>query len=70
MSSPQNAAKFATAEHPTVAGGEKHIAHVPAAIIPHQRHREALKLRLDLNLEVEIQIQAKVHGDITLSLLD
>jgi hypothetical protein len=28
-----------------------------------------LSLRLDLNLEVEIVITAKIHGDITLALL-
>jgi hypothetical protein len=30
---------------------------------------EGLKLRLDLNLEVDVRITAKVHGDVTLSLL-
>ncbi len=30
---------------------------------------ESLKLRLDLNLDVEVTIKAKVHGDVTLSLL-
>ncbi|KAK0496436.1 hypothetical protein EDD18DRAFT_1353183 [Armillaria luteobubalina] len=73
MSSPQAAHKVATAEHPSIIGGEKHVAHththVPAARVPHRKQREALKLRLDLNLEVEIHIQAKVNGDITLSLL-
>ncbi|KAJ6503526.1 hypothetical protein C8R45DRAFT_1185161 [Mycena sanguinolenta] len=28
-----------------------------------------LKLRLDLNLEVDVQIKAKIHGDVTLSLM-
>ncbi|KAL0959511.1 hypothetical protein HGRIS_011221 [Hohenbuehelia grisea] len=28
-----------------------------------------LKLRLDLNLDAEIELKAKVHGDVTLSLL-
>jgi len=28
-----------------------------------------LKLRLDLNLDADIRLTAKVHGDITLSLL-
>lgn len=28
-----------------------------------------LKLRLDLNLDVEVELKAKIHGDITLSLL-
>ncbi|KAJ7137375.1 hypothetical protein C8R43DRAFT_1020061 [Mycena crocata] len=32
--------------------------------------KEALKLRLDLNLEVDVQIKARVHGDVTLSLLN
>lgn len=31
--------------------------------------KEALKLRLDLNLDVDVQIKARVHGDVTLSLL-
>jgi len=31
--------------------------------------KDALKLRLDLNLEVDIRITARVHGDVTLSLL-
>ena len=31
--------------------------------------KEALKLRLDLNLDIEVTIKAKVHGDVTLSLL-
>ncbi|KAH7124768.1 hypothetical protein EDB81DRAFT_811727 [Dactylonectria macrodidyma] len=30
---------------------------------------DALSLRLDLNLEIEIQLKAKIHGDITLTLL-
>ncbi|KZP13019.1 hypothetical protein FIBSPDRAFT_699219, partial [Athelia psychrophila] len=30
---------------------------------------DTLKLRLDLNLEVEIKVTAKLHGDLTLSLL-
>ncbi|KXS17463.1 hypothetical protein M427DRAFT_30294 [Gonapodya prolifera JEL478] len=29
-----------------------------------------LKLRLDINLDVDVQLKARVHGDITLSLLD
>lgn len=32
--------------------------------------KDTLKLRLDLNLEVDVQIKARVHGDVTLSLLD
>ena len=28
-----------------------------------------LKLRLDLNLDVTVELKAKVHGDLTLSLL-
>ncbi|KAK0482353.1 hypothetical protein IW261DRAFT_1467373 [Armillaria novae-zelandiae] len=78
MSSPQAASKVATAEHPSIIGGDKHVAHglahnhthVPAARVLHGKQREALKLRLDLNLEVDIHIQAKVNGDITLSLLE
>ncbi|KAJ6545245.1 hypothetical protein B0H19DRAFT_1075589 [Mycena capillaripes] len=31
--------------------------------------KESLKLRLDLNLDVDVQIKARVHGDVTLSLL-
>ena len=31
--------------------------------------KDALKLRLDLNLDIEVTIKAKVHGDVTLSLL-
>lgn len=31
--------------------------------------KDTLKLRLDLNLEVDIRITARVHGDVTLSLL-
>jgi len=31
--------------------------------------KDALKLRLDINLEVDIRITARVHGDVTLSLL-
>lgn len=30
---------------------------------------DTLKLRLDLNLDVDVQIRARVHGDVTLSLL-
>lgn len=30
---------------------------------------DTLKLRLDLNLEVDVQIKARIHGDVTLSLL-
>ncbi|PVF95345.1 hypothetical protein CPB86DRAFT_788088 [Serendipita vermifera] len=32
--------------------------------------KRVLKLRLDLNLEIDVQIKAKIHGDVTLSLLD
>ncbi|KAK0463620.1 uncharacterized protein EV420DRAFT_1099647 [Desarmillaria tabescens] len=32
--------------------------------------KDTLKLRLDLNLDVEITIKARVHGDVTLSLLN
>jgi hypothetical protein len=28
-----------------------------------------LKLRLDLNLDADIRLTAKIHGDVTLSLL-
>jgi hypothetical protein len=31
--------------------------------------KDTLKLRLDLNLDVDVQIKARVHGDVTLSLL-
>ncbi|KAL7782713.1 hypothetical protein V8C43DRAFT_295418 [Trichoderma afarasin] len=30
----------------------------------------ALRLRLDLNLDIEIELKAKIHGDITLTLLN
>jgi len=30
---------------------------------------ESLKLRLDINLDVAVELRAKVHGDVTLSLL-
>ncbi|TEB27380.1 hypothetical protein FA13DRAFT_1712547 [Coprinellus micaceus] len=30
---------------------------------------DTLKLRLDLNLDVDVQIKARIHGDVTLSLL-
>ncbi|KAI1820711.1 hypothetical protein F4861DRAFT_50056 [Xylaria intraflava] len=33
------------------------------------RHNNSLKLRLDLNLDVEVTLKAKIHGDLTLSLL-
>lgn len=32
-------------------------------------NKESLKLRLDLNLEVEVTLKARIHGDLTLSLL-
>ncbi|KAL3952783.1 hypothetical protein ACCO45_012726 [Purpureocillium lilacinum] len=32
--------------------------------------KNPLKLRLDLNLDVEIELRAKIHGDVTLALLD
>ncbi|KAK6863728.1 hypothetical protein PG995_000256 [Apiospora arundinis] len=31
---------------------------------------DTLKLRLDLNLEVEVTLKARIHGDLTLALLD
>ena len=31
--------------------------------------KDTLKLRLDLNLDVAVELKAKVHGDLTLSLL-
>lgn len=31
--------------------------------------KDTLKLRLDLNLDVDVQIKARIHGDVTLSLL-
>ncbi|KAK0192174.1 hypothetical protein F5146DRAFT_492939 [Armillaria mellea] len=42
----------------------------PAPVARRRSNEEGHKLRLDLNLEVDISIQAKVHGDITLSLLE
>ncbi|RVD83951.1 uncharacterized protein DFL_005722 [Arthrobotrys flagrans] len=30
---------------------------------------DAIKLRLDLNLEIEVELKARIHGDLTLSLL-
>lgn len=33
------------------------------------RNKKPLHVCLDLNLEVEIELQARVHGDVTLSLL-
>lgn len=34
-----------------------------------QPDNSPLKLRLDLNLDVDIELRARVHGDVTLSLL-
>jgi hypothetical protein len=34
-----------------------------------QPKKDTLRLRLDLNLDVDVQIRARVHGDVTLSLL-
>ncbi|KAI4865995.1 hypothetical protein F4820DRAFT_418314 [Hypoxylon rubiginosum] len=31
---------------------------------------DTLRLRLDLNLEVEVTLKARIHGDLTLALLD
>lgn len=31
--------------------------------------KDMLKLRLDINLDVDLRISARVHGDVTLSLL-
>jgi hypothetical protein len=31
---------------------------------------EQLRLRLDLNLDIEVQLKAKIHGDLTLGLLN
>ncbi|KAG2414484.1 hypothetical protein HFD88_003675 [Aspergillus terreus] len=31
---------------------------------------EQLRLRLDLNLDIEVQLKAKIHGDLTLQLLN
>lgn len=31
---------------------------------------EQLRLRLELNLDIEIQLKAKIHGDLTLGLLN
>ncbi|KAF3069888.1 hypothetical protein CFAM422_006626 [Trichoderma lentiforme] len=38
--------------------------------IPPPRRRRALRLRLDLNLDIEIELKAKIHGDLTLTLLN
>lgn len=32
--------------------------------------KDALSLRLDLNLEVEVTLKARIHGDLTLALLN
>ena len=40
-----------------------------AAPAPGRGGKDTLKLRLDLNLDVDVQIKARVHGDVTLSLL-
>ncbi|KIY72676.1 hypothetical protein CYLTODRAFT_19350 [Cylindrobasidium torrendii FP15055 ss-10] len=32
--------------------------------------KDTLKLRLDINLDIEVTIKAKIHGDVTLSLLE
>ena len=32
--------------------------------------QDQLRLRLELNLDVEIQLKAKIHGDLTLGLLN
>ncbi|OAA35930.1 hypothetical protein NOR_07738 [Metarhizium rileyi] len=37
---------------------------------PKDEKKNPLKLRLDLNLDVEIELRAKIHGDVTLALLD
>ncbi|KAI9498883.1 hypothetical protein BDB00DRAFT_866951 [Zychaea mexicana] len=37
--------------------------------VPPSDYDDALKLRLDLNLDAEITLKAKLHGDVTLSLL-
>jgi hypothetical protein len=34
-----------------------------------KKGNDGLKLRLELNLEIEIEIKARIHGDLTLSLL-
>ena len=31
---------------------------------------EQLRLRLDLNLDIEVQLKAKIHGDLTIGLLN
>ena len=31
---------------------------------------EQLRLRLELNLDIEVQLKAKIHGDLTLGLLN
>ncbi|KAI5455858.1 hypothetical protein BGZ63DRAFT_409508 [Mariannaea sp. PMI_226] len=54
---------------------EKQMAHGGLNMQPQQVQqqnggkKDALKLRLDLNLEIEIELKAKIHGDLTLSLL-
>ncbi|OJJ42229.1 hypothetical protein ASPZODRAFT_29359 [Penicilliopsis zonata CBS 506.65] len=35
-----------------------------------KQKEEQLRLRLDLNLDVEVQLKAKIHGDLTLQLLN
>ncbi|KAL6699356.1 hypothetical protein J3F84DRAFT_360624 [Trichoderma pleuroticola] len=37
---------------------------------PKKGDKSALKLRLDLNLDIEIELKAKIHGDLTLTLLN
>ncbi|KAF8916502.1 hypothetical protein CPB85DRAFT_1432180 [Mucidula mucida] len=51
------------------AGGEQAPMPLPGQGAPQESGKDTLKLRLDLNLDVEVTIKAKVHGDVTLSLL-
>ncbi|KAL4862324.1 hypothetical protein BDV12DRAFT_178970 [Aspergillus spectabilis] len=41
-----------------------------AAVQGKRTESEQLRLRLDLNLDVEVQLKAKIHGDLTLQLLN
>ncbi|KNC97972.1 uncharacterized protein SPPG_06961 [Spizellomyces punctatus DAOM BR117] len=47
------------------------VTHTAAAVSEggDRRGRDTLKLKLELNLDVDVQLKARVHGDITLSLL-
>jgi len=47
-----------------VVGGEQR------QVVGKKEKDEQLRLRLDLNLDVEVQLKAKIHGDLTLGLLN